>query len=160
MRRQLLLAAVLLGCLFPVSQGFGQQLIRQSIGTIGGSNTQGSHYLASSIGQTYNVSPDYSSASYTPGFIQPHRIIINPAKKTIDFAVFPNPSNNMITVSTSVPDLILIMQVRDITGKLVYENTAISDQIQIDCSEWAKGPYFISLSGSNYRTTTSKLIVY
>lgn len=160
MRRHLLLAAMLLGCLFPVVQGYGQQLIRQSIGTTGGSISQGSLYLASSVGQPFSLTPSYTDVSYNPGFIQAHKLILNPAKTAINFTVFPNPSTHLVTVSTAMPDLTFSMEVRDITGKLIYERTSIRDQIQIDCSEWAKGPYFISLSGSNYQTTTSKLIVY
>lgn len=65
-------------------------------------------------------------------------------KNNFDLAIFPNPSNSIINISTSNEKA--NMKLIDLSGKVIYNGSYKS---QIDISEYPKGQYFIVLSYNN-----------
>lgn len=57
--------------------------------------------------------------------------------------VFPNPAQNKITVE--LKEQILALSIFDLTGKEIYSQKNISEKIQIDCSAFANGIYYLQL---------------
>ena len=71
--------------------------------------------------------------------------------------VFPNPSNETITVKNNGASSLIIMEVYDITGKKV-QSTIYKHSIQIiDISSLSKGMYLLKIHG-NESTITKKII--
>jgi hypothetical protein len=74
--------------------------------------------------------------------------------ETIDnFFVFPNPTNNIITVSSH--QIIQEIQVLDIAGKSVI---TISNSNTVDLSSMAQGLYFLTMQFANGATGNSKIM--
>ncbi len=66
-----------------------------------------------------------------------------------NFTAYPNPTNGMVTIKLSEPKN-QIIQVSDITGKIVIESKLInSKQTQIDLTAFPNGVYFIKLFNKN-----------
>lgn len=71
------------------------------------------------------------------------------------FAIYPNPSNGIINITTSEA---VDIDVIDVTGKTVHQHKSLEDNATIDLSSLPKGAYFIKVSGEN-TNTTEKLIL-
>lgn len=70
------------------------------------------------------------------------------------FSLAPNPSQDVfsITAQTKHTDNCTIT-ITDITGKLIEEHhTSFMETLQIDCSKWQKGLYFITVSNTQSRS--------
>jgi len=72
------------------------------------------------------------------------------------FHVFPNPSNDFVTLSTIRGEAEHV-EVFDMGGKLVYTASARKDII-IDVSSWMPGMYFIRWSNGNVKIAETKFI--
>ena len=80
----------------------------------------------------------------------------NPA---VDLNVYPNPAHNMVTITmndnnSQTSKLI----VRDITGRIYYQNDQFHNKANINVDSWECGVYLITLE-SNHRQYLTKLIV-
>jgi hypothetical protein len=71
--------------------------------------------------------------------------------------VFPNPSNGTFTVVTGNADASSV-SILDITGRLVFENSSVTNQIQIDLSQELPGIYFVHIVRAGI-TTVEKVIM-
>ena len=61
------------------------------------------------------------------------------------FSVFPNPSNNVVTISNS-EELIQSIKLISLDGKIVYENTSLNEEtFSFDVSMYHAGLYFIEV---------------
>jgi len=72
--------------------------------------------------------------------------------------VYPNPAKDVLKVSLSKLDLEMKIQIVDITGKVIYNNSLQSKITEIDLSDYTKGMYFIQLYNNN-EITTRKIII-
>ncbi|MBF25765.1 MAG: hypothetical protein CMP49_04530 [Flavobacteriales bacterium] len=78
------------------------------------------------------------------------------AEESIEFNIYPNPSNGMINVDLKESGEFLI-EVCDMLGKVVYQENTQSSTI-INLEDLDKGVYFVSVSNNN-TTTNTKLII-
>ncbi len=70
-------------------------------------------------------------------------------------SVFPNPAEHILTIN--IPEnKIVEVQMVDVTGKVVYQESSLENQNTIDISHLEKGIFFISFSGDI--TATKKFI--
>jgi hypothetical protein len=74
-----------------------------------------------------------------------------------DLAIYPNPTNDFITVSTST-DLIERTTVINLQSQLVRDESPLSNKIVLDLSELPSGVYFISNQLSSGQTITRKIV--
>ncbi len=66
------------------------------------------------------------------------------------FGIYPNPSTGIIQINTQEVVAVTIM---DITGKVVYTNSNVSNQTSINLSGLQKGMYLAKISGENSQRT-------
>ncbi len=72
------------------------------------------------------------------------------------FSIYPNPSNDVISIRSNVP--VNDFKIVDLTGKLVLQNdSASSDVSSIDISTLSPGMYFLTLKSSSV-TQTIKIL--
>jgi hypothetical protein len=58
--------------------------------------------------------------------------------------VFPNPFENSLELKVSQFSVDAIIQITDITGRVVYKSVLNANNISINTSEWPKGLYFLT----------------
>lgn len=66
------------------------------------------------------------------------------------FSIYPNPGQESVIITTRAPQSdFSTIQITDISGKMIEEKEVIfSESVQIDCSKWQSGIYFISIKNS------------
>lgn len=75
-----------------------------------------------------------------------------------NFAVYPNPSNNILNVSNSVNDMINSVQITDLTGKTVKESNFIAkSSIQMNIADIAAGVYMMTIK-TDKGSITKKIV--
>ena len=70
--------------------------------------------------------------------------------------VFPNPSNNLITVQT-IETGMFCMEITSMNGQIIHSRDFIESSHQIDLSTYEKGVYFITVRSKNF-VRTEKII--
>jgi thiol-disulfide isomerase/thioredoxin len=75
--------------------------------------------------------------------------------ETSDVKLFPNPSTGIISINTTTPVAVSII---DVTGKVVFVATNVTKDKNIDLSGLQKGMYLAKIS-SETATTTEKIIL-
>jgi photosystem II stability/assembly factor-like uncharacterized protein len=124
----------------------------QLIGTSSGSNTQYSDFSAPS-GYVYyqvevvssnfcNPSKSYNSSRSNVATNNPNGIIENSNASDL-FSIYPNPVTANLQIQTNLQ--IKNIEITDIAGRLLYTTTSKI----IDCSDFAKGVYFIKIETVN-----------
>lgn len=81
-------------------------------------------------------------------------------EKELDFAFYPNPAQDMLNLEIntwSTADLSRAV-IRDLSGKILYNENILSNVSQIDLSAYAKGIYFLSIENPK-NAITKKLII-
>jgi hypothetical protein len=76
--------------------------------------------------------------------------------QAINFSLYPNPSNDIVTIETDKSNV--QYTITDLLGKKVLSGILIQNKSQLDVSSFADGVYFIELTNGTNRTT-QKLIV-
>ena len=161
MRQKALLCALVVVFLGIGMQSQAQTIVRQTIGSIGGSTATNSIYVASSVGQSFDVTSSSAGFQYTPGFIQPQQLRLSQEAKQLSVQVFPNPSSDLVNIHSDFDVASVQLVVTDVQGRIVYQTTITSNILStIDCSAWTKGTYFVTLSAAEYKPQTTKLIIY
>jgi len=89
--------------------------------------------------------------------------VITASSGTVKFDVFPNPTNNMLTVIMKVNKATdFVMEISDMTGKIVLKQsqhfTPDKIQQQIDISTLANEIYFLKFSSGDGNSQTLKII--
>ena len=79
-------------------------------------------------------------------------------KATTSFGVYPNPSNNGIFKITTSNQEIISLQVFDLSGRLIIKKSDISNNDEINLSQYQKGIYMARLS-SKTKNEVLKLIL-
>ncbi len=142
------------------SQGNAQSLQRQCIASAGSSMSDNGTLIRQTIGQPYGTTSYYSNEiRFNPGFQQPV-FIVETIMSIISATIFPNPTAQQVTIETEVELENARVQVIDINGKLLLdEKVGKLKSYTINCSDWANGSYFITLSDSKHDLYASKLII-
>ena len=69
-----------------------------------------------------------------------------------NFTVFPNPSNNLLSIATSNPtNERLSASIFDIYGKEIFTTDILKLPLQLDSRQLAEGVYFISITSSSFK---------
>lgn len=77
----------------------------------------------------------------------------------LNFQLYPNPSNGTFEITlANASNANYDIQVRDITGRIVYSSSINGNTHTVELNEVGSGSYFIQLSGSNV-TLNKKVIV-
>lgn len=76
------------------------------------------------------------------------------------FTIFPNPSNGIFTMDfTDIKEPVKSITIIDISGKIVYTNTAVfQKQITIE-NKLPKGIYLVQLTGENTILSAEKMVI-
>lgn len=91
------------------------------------------------------------SCDINPAAIEPYD------KQNILMSVYPNPVLEMLTVSIN-PEQSAVIEITDITGKILTSTPVNDKQISIDIRNLTKGMYFIKLVKDNNLLNTQKFI--
>ena len=60
--------------------------------------------------------------------------------------VYPNPTNDYITIHSDLEDELYQIEVLDLTGRVIYELTTVNSTNSIDLSKFARGIYSVKIS--------------
>ena len=157
-----LFTSVLL-CTLIATHGFGQQLLRPTIGSSGGGGVKANNvYMNQSIGQPYSTKSFYSSsAAIHPGFEQPidfQAFVGN--SNLITLSLFPNPTSGMVTLLASATLSSALLEVYDNGGRKVFEKS-ISGFLnyKLDCSAWSNGFYHVRITDEQQNVYSSKIVL-
>jgi len=107
---------------------------------------------------TYAVVLNTAFCSDTSQCISVTTVDINESFLQKGITVFPNPTNDFITISQSNSATIEI-EIYNIVGKLIYKSTLTKQQTTIDLSKEAKGVYFVKTTDQNRNETNKKIII-
>ena len=66
-----------------------------------------------------------------------------PSPEMLSFEIYPNPSNGLFTVQSS--DEIDLLQVRNLTGQIVYESNPLTPSARVDLSNHPAGVYMVTV---------------
>ena len=75
-----------------------------------------------------------------------------------EFAVFPNPSSGIVTITSKAVVPIDIV-VYNLVGDLVHESKTTQTKTQLDLSYLSNGVYFVKVSLGEGKTATYKLVI-
>lgn len=144
------LTVALFALLFPhiiIAQG----IKRQNIGCYGSNGFTESAVVGQTAGQPYfTVIYSDNQVSLAPGFQQP--VTYKKGKGSIEVTMesldaFPNPASNNLTIASDDVLEDVELKVTDASGKLIVDKELPElTSLQVDCSGWQEGIYFISVN--------------
>ena len=79
--------------------------------------------------------------------------------KNNEFAVFPNPTNGMITITSKALTSAMNVAVYNVVGDMVHESKTMQTRTQLDLSYLSNGVYFVKVSLAEGKQATYKLVV-
>ncbi|MFO7657006.1 MAG: T9SS type A sorting domain-containing protein [Bacteroidales bacterium] len=142
-----------------------QTVKRQCISSYGASGSINGITFLQSAGQPYNT---YAAADIVtailPGFQQPVAYTVSVTSqalvKGLNLNIFPNPAVNSVTIQSAVTIENATLEVTDLQGRnVLFERPARFLSRQLECSEWEKGVYLISVSTKDQGRVTFKLTI-
>jgi hypothetical protein len=75
-----------------------------------------------------------------------HQAPANTANQPVyQVQLFPNPAHDLINIQTNISTLKNI-RIMDLQGRTVFESTVHTSSIEIYCSSWEKGIYFVQMN--------------
>jgi myo-inositol-hexaphosphate 3-phosphohydrolase len=105
----------------------------------------------------FDSNPAIVTNTFNTEFVQ---LLGNHAFDTDTISLFPNPTNNFVTITNNSAEKISKIAIYDVAGKQIYSVTNDSlNAINIDISHFAKGLYLVELSSDNNSKITKKLII-
>jgi hypothetical protein len=76
----------------------------------------------------------------------------------LSFAVYPNPANDVINISTKGTDGNSVIRITDVLGKVVLQE-AISENKKLDVSDFKNGVYLINVIENGISTKSKRIVV-
>lgn len=146
------------------SYAYSQQIVRQSINSLGSSNVTDGMILKQTVGQSGNTMKFYDeSGTLRQGFQQPVKVagIIIPGKPEIEISIFPSPFIDHFSILINGDVRNCKAAITDVTGRIIsLINLETNSEQQISCSEWLPGMYLINIVNSNDEiiSSTQKVI--
>lgn len=112
------------------------------------------------IQNTASIFFDYNPAIITNTF-ETHFVstLGVPRNDASNFAMYPNPADNLVTVSLSGTQTISDIAVYDVLGKKVLSKQASGAADTIDVSGLGSGLYFLEITTSTQEKATKKLVI-
>ncbi len=84
---------------------------------------------------------------------------IAPISNELSMQLYPNPAKNYVIVETGSYAIDGILQITDVTGRIVAKLQVTSYKLQVNTNGFSSGVYFVKLSDINGRIATRKLVV-
>lgn len=85
--------------------------------------------------------------------------IANNDIESSEVAIFPNPAKKQFTIQLDANATVGNIVIRDLTGKVVYNNSEINSTIyNINSSDWSNGMYYIQFINNNSAVTRKVII--
>lgn len=139
-------AFVTIGVLAGISLS-AQSLTSEVVATSGTSFSGAGTTLDFSIGEVATSTLTAGVHTLTQGFHQPEIHFASLENYNGDFALtlYPNPTEQFVTVETTKEDLLKI-QVYDANGKILMVSPVFSQKTSIDLLTWAAGSYVMVVS--------------
>ncbi|MBI5540883.1 MAG: T9SS type A sorting domain-containing protein [Bacteroidia bacterium] len=139
-----------------------QNIIRQSLSSLGSNNMFDGILLRQTIGQPSNTTC-FSSENNTirQGFQQPVNNINAKiySNKKIELSLYPNPINDYFQIKIVGDDISYSILVTDILGNTISTlNIAGNNESKIKCDNWGTGIYFINIYSNNNLQITKKIV--
>ena len=78
---------------------------------------------------------------------------------TKDIRVYPNPVENILTFDFGKGHLPVQLEVKDLTGRLVWKDELLSGKFYLNMESYKNGIYFITLYENNQFINTYKIVV-
>lgn len=105
----------------------------------------------------FDYNPPIVTNTFNTEFVQE---LGNPTFNFNTIFLYPNPSNNSITITNNTIEKISKVTIYDITGKTIYQlNKNILNIISVDVSNIAKGIYLVEMTSENNTKISKKLII-
>lgn len=153
----LLLMLAVTGCIFVNAQS-----ISPSVVSSGGGNFQGSSStLDWTVGETITETAVGGSSILTQGYHQSSYTIVSipdTEHSDIQVSVFPNPTDDFITIKTDGEALYSVCLV-DNTGKLVYQESEMKNSVRIDLRAYATSNLILTVNKKNSKEFKSFRII-
>lgn len=141
-------------CLFLVTIVSAQEVVS----TQGDSYSNSSGIVDFTIGEVVINTLNDGSNDLTQGFHQTNWTITSVEDiSNYDVSIFPNPTDDVINVKTSVFEGVYYL-FYDINGKLLKEGNLTSGKTPIDVSQFAAGSYILTLNNKSENLKKFKLI--
>lgn len=141
-------------CLFLVTIVSAQEVVS----TQGDSYSNSSGIVDFTIGEVVINTLNDGSNDLTQGFHQTNWTITSVEDiSNYNVSIFPNPTDDVINVKTSVFEGVYYV-FYDINGKLLKEGNLTSGQTPIDVSQFAAGSYILTLNNKSENLKKFKLI--
>lgn len=141
-------------CLFLVTIVSAQEVVS----TQGDSYSNSSGIVDFTIGEVVINTLNDGSNDLTQGFHQTNWTITSVEDiSNYNVSIFPNPTDDVINVKTSVFEGVYYL-FYDINGKLLKEGNLTSGQTPIDVSQFAAGSYILTLNNKSKNLKKIKLI--
>lgn len=83
-------------------------------------------------------------------------ILVGVEENSINISIYPNPAFNVLNISC---DNLNHVEIYDISGKKILDNSYTDNQISIDVTNWMKGTYLVKTTTNNFITKIQKVII-
>ncbi|MEZ4805384.1 MAG: T9SS type A sorting domain-containing protein [Bacteroidia bacterium] len=151
----------MLGLVFCLCQVQAQTLIRQSLGSVGGSSTAEGITVQSTVGQASATSTAHGKdGGIRQGFIQsPSKFIVS-AKPIPSVLIYPNPSSGLFTIDMEFEPGDFYVVYSSLGTKVAEQQITSSCTFQMcDISNYSTGVYTVSIFRKNKIIQTNKIII-
>jgi hypothetical protein len=131
--------------------GMTQSIDNQVIASSGGTLENGNSSLNSTIGEVATETYTANGATLTQGFHQPAfhiTSILEHNDRAIDLTVYPNPTVDVVKISTSLRGIKYNMV--DMNGKLLTNGIFKENMIEIDLTQFPAGVFFINVHSKKH----------
>jgi len=136
-------------------------MAQQNTVTSGGSASGAGGSVSYSVGQLDYTSISGSTGNVNQGVQQPYEIYLVSGiheNATPISAVFPNPTNGLLTIQLKELNQSLIIQLLDLTGRVIISSSLNSMETSIDLSNFASGEYLLNVTSGDAILNTLKII--
>lgn len=135
---------------------------QQVVNTLGGNASGSSGSVSYSIGQLVFNSISGSSGTVTQGVQQPYEVsslgLEDNNNFTQNIIIYPNPTTAFLNLKLNNDTNELSYQIFDITGKLLKNETAITQENKIDISSFLPAIYLLKVFQNDNEFKTFKII--
>jgi hypothetical protein len=158
MRKFILVLGFVLVVLTINAQSISQDLVC----TAGDSFTNDTYQLDWSIGELVTETYTVSQITLTQGFHQGDLLVTNIDENTssefLNIKAFPNPTKDLINLSGYENHSDLQFTISDLSGKVLQNGKILSENEQLNFSNYSVGMYFITIQQNNKIVKTIKIV--
>lgn len=134
---------------------------QQNTTASGGNATGTGGSVSYSVGQTDYISASGPTGSINQGVQQVYQIEdvsgVSELSSLVS-AVFPNPTNGLVSLEIRNTDLEMQYELRDVSGRNVASGPIRQLQTTLDLGAYANGEYLLHVSSGNHAIKTFKIV--